>query len=115
MANKIFTSIQQDSIAGNVISSVFDRSRRVADCTPVRTVGDRYVDSTNCLHFMFKFRPLTSRKGGQAAGGGSNADASTPVPPLPTQYVQSAWRFPLDEPTINETYVLPLCRNVLLR
>jgi hypothetical protein len=64
---------------------------------------------------MFKFRPLTSRKGGQPAGGGSNADASTPVPPLPTQYVQSAWRFPLDEPTINETYVLPLYRSVLIR
>lgn len=51
--------------------------------------GDRYLESSRSLHFLYKIRPPC---------------AKSVRNPLPTQYLQSAMRFPLDQPSTQERY-----------
>ena len=61
-------------------------------------IAERYVESTNCLHFLFKYRPMQARNDNNTY----NSNNSSNISSLPTQYIESKMKFPLDEPNIQE-------------
>jgi hypothetical protein len=63
------------------------------------------------MHFMFKYRPMPARR---VPGTPSPADASA-AQTLPTQFIQSSMRFPLDDASTQERWVLAFPLHAFVR